>query len=132
MRTHFGAPPPILPARLPADEVLTQYGRKNPGVPTFRDQPRIDRDSGQLSMIRGRMSVEKATRLVCDRRPDGRDRVRYTTVGRLEKGGFGVGLSPTIRNPYHVSVGVPGGARRWTVEQVQAFVSAFAEEVEAR
>lgn len=84
------------------EEWLTQYGTQ--GQP-FRNEPRWSQEN-EVSLLLGRLSVERAAELVTRRRlfPD-HDRTRYTTAGSLRRQGFRVTHTPTKRNSAHVSVG---------------------------
>ncbi len=116
------------PEQIGDAEVLTQYGRDySNGDQVFRSRPRYPREV-ELSMIRGRIGVEKATAYVRRGAPAGpSDRVRYTTAGVLRAAGFRVQHTPTARNPDHVSISVPLGHVEWDTEQELAFIGVFDE-----
>ena len=87
------------------DETLTQYGTEGDrGKAVFYSR----RKEGQpgLSILRGTKSAEEAAAAVRGRSGImlGRDRVRYTTVGKLRKAGFEVIHTPTRVNWEHCSV----------------------------
>lgn len=116
------------------DEVLTQHARRQG---RFIDAPRVDQEV-ELSMLRGRWSVEDATRYRCSGRPPtqqdiDRAEVRYTTAGRLRAAGFAVIHTPSTRitNDAHVSVVWPPDdplERQdvpWPEEVTEGFKSCF-------
>lgn len=85
---HCGPPPERC---VPDDEELIQHGWRGS---RYRNQPRIDRELG-LSVLRGSISVEEATRYVLRwERPTeqqlNRARIRRTTARALREVGFAV------------------------------------------
>ncbi|GAB1694288.1 hypothetical protein KRM28CT15_60910 [Krasilnikovia sp. M28-CT-15] len=120
-------PPPRRPPReLAAETILAQYGREVDGQQTFRNGPRADRETSQ-SMTIGPCSAEEVARIVLGRPVRASDRVRHTTVGELRAAGFVVTSTPTVRNPDHVSVAVPGNRVPWNDQEEARFDSCFAE-----
>lgn len=108
-------------ASLPADAVLTQYGRRD--ASGFRDRPRVSVEGG-VSLIAGRLRPEVARAMVVRRgiyRPD-IDAVRYTTVGDLTDAGFDLVADPTPAIPDHVLVRFPG---RWDDDVAERFEACF-------
>lgn len=95
-----------VPAReIGDDEVLTQFGKVEGGLPAFHESPRA-KDRNGLSMILGQVSVDIACKLV---QPDGcvdhhQCRVRTTTAQTLRQAQLVVEHAPTKRNPSHVRV----------------------------
>lgn len=103
---HCG-PPPERCVR--DEEVLTQYGLiRSP----FRNQPRIALELG-LSVLRGQISLEDATRYVIQAKPAERDlmkaRIRRTRAGVLREAGFAVVHTPgrRVRASAHCTVAWP-------------------------
>lgn len=99
-------------------EVLTQYGQARSG---FRRAPRPGIEQG-ISLIRGALTVEEATRLVCRRAARRGDAARHTTVRRLVQAGFSVVPTPTRWIPGHVRVRYPG---EWTTDVARRFDRCF-------
>jgi hypothetical protein len=111
------------PEELDDDQVLTQYGTASDG---FRCQPRWSKEDA-LSLIRGRLSGEEASRVVRRGRllGEGRDLARYTSAGTLRRAGFEVLHTPTRLNPDHVSVRFKDD---WDEEVCDAFDDAFSSD----
>lgn len=112
------------PRELSADEALTQYGVA--GQP-FRDAPRLGRDCDGLSLLLGTFTgPEAAARILRHPNLAGRseDVARHTTVGKLGEMGLVVTHRPTVRNPDHVVVNMPDGAK-WTEQVADAFDLCF-------
>jgi hypothetical protein len=91
------------------EEMLTQFGLiRSP----FRNQPRIDRELG-LSVLRGEISLEDATRYVIQAEPTERDlmkaRIRRTTAEVLREAGFAVVHTPgrRVRASSHCTIAWP-------------------------
>jgi hypothetical protein len=105
---------------VPDDAVLTQYGRRTTGQPTFRSAPRFPAES-ELSMLWGEMPPLMAALAVRGRIGDDNDRARACRAGGLRAAGFIVTNTPTKRNPDHISVSVPGGAVKWDDGSVKLF-----------
>lgn len=88
------------------EEWLTQYGRQGPdGSPNFTTvptNPDLVRPSylgrqptaNAMSVLRGRKSVEEATRTVCRRRARAGDGVRYAQAGTFRAEDFTVNPTP--------------------------------------
>lgn len=114
------------------DLELSQYGNNTrpKGGPAFRSLPR-DRDKGEVSMTRGRLSAERAHSVVGLQAPREGDGVRWTTVGRLRGAGFVVIPKPTQGNPNHVVVSTVGGGD-WAPDDAERFNQCFTEDPEWR
>jgi hypothetical protein len=103
---HCGPPPEQC---VGDEEVLTQYGLIRA---PFRNQPRIALELG-LSVLRGRISLEDATRYVIQAKPAERDlmkaRIRRTRAGVLREAGFAVVHTPgrRVRASVHCTVAWP-------------------------
>lgn len=80
-----------VPQLQPEDEV-TQYGVVKASGPDFKSVPVADQST--LSLIHGRVGVERAAQSVMRRRARRRDAVRYSTVARLRAEGFVVDRAP--------------------------------------
>ncbi|MFE5309754.1 hypothetical protein [Isoptericola sp. NPDC056605] len=90
-------------------ESVTQYGDDR----GFRDSPRFEGAPGpvvelDISMLRGRRSVEEAARAVLRRPPKPTSCVRYFRVVRLLSTGYLAFSSPSASNPDHVSIVIGG------------------------
>jgi hypothetical protein len=115
------------------DQVLTQYGRELPGMPTFREKPAAGKPEVDFSLLKGRLSPEQAHDYVTSTgRGLERARVRYTTAGDLRAAGFTIVHTPgRIREGTHVSVilhnGDPLGAPHmpWTNAAAARFSACF-------
>ena len=113
---------------VPDDEPLTQYGHTGDDPP-FRNATRSYETD--VSLIRGRLSVREATTLI---RRQGehyevtdRDRVRYTTAGRLRAAGFVVRATPSRRIPGHVSAELQDPEGVWDNSARSRFDECFDE-----
>lgn len=86
------------------DEMLTQYGStlKPPGGPTFRRKPA--RDQTNVSLVRGKLTVEQVTALVALRDAGEEDCARHVVAKALRHEGFVVRHDPLPANPDHVAV----------------------------
>jgi hypothetical protein len=115
-------------------EVLAQHGWVGR---SFRNQPRIDRERG-LSVLRGEVSLEGATRYVLPREPNEQDLrkacIRRTTAAALRRAGFAVVHTPgKVRGSVHCTVAWPGADPLenpqvpWPPEVSAAFDSCFNE-----
>jgi hypothetical protein len=116
----FVRPATRTPRDVPDDAVLTQYGRQVAGQETFRSSPRFPNEH-DLSLLWGEMPPGMASLAVRGRRGDASDRVRTCTAGALRAAGFVVQNTPSLRNPDHISVTVPGGHLKWDDGQAKAF-----------
>jgi hypothetical protein len=110
------------PARDIADEeYLTQYGQEGSEGSQFRGQPRFDQTGEQdLSMLVGKFSAQEALELIASHRSvTPRDSVRYFLVKDLRERDYVITHTPTLKNPYHISVAAPDGvdAREWWTAQ---------------
>jgi hypothetical protein len=113
--------------RLEDDLELSQYGSNTSpkGGPAFRALPR-ERDKGEVSMTRGRLTAAQAHSVVGLQAPREGDGVRWTTVGRLRGSGFVVIPRPTQGNPNHVVVSAGKGST-WTPDDAERFNQCFTE-----
>lgn len=118
-------------------EVLTQHGWVGR---SFRNQPRIERERG-LSVLRGELTLEEATRYILPREPTEQDltraRVRWTTAAVLRRIGFAVVHTPgEVRGSVHCTVAWPDADPLenpqvpWPPEVSEAFDACFNEEGE--
>jgi hypothetical protein len=126
------------PERCVSDsEVLTQHGRV---AQSFRNQPRMHLELG-LSVLKGEVSLEEATRYVLRREPTDKDLqkacIRRTTAGALRRAGFAVVHTPgRVSDSVHCTVAWPAADPLessqvpWPPEVSAAFDSCFNEEEE--
>lgn len=121
----------IVPARgLDPGEMVTQYGAVQGGrgeASAFHTCPRPVIDYDGLSASVGHWTSEEASQLVRGRAsgtPED-DRVRYSTVGKLEKAGFTVTHKPNRRNPNHILVTHSRYGVAWPNEVEEAFSMCF-------
>jgi hypothetical protein len=98
---------------------VTQYGNVREGG--FRKTPREGVERA-VSVIRGRLSVDEATRLVRRRGTRPGDAVRYGRVGSLRGAGFAVLRDPVLLNPEHCLVEYPD---EWDEHVASAFDGCF-------
>jgi hypothetical protein len=122
------------PREISDDEYVTQVGsvsRRGSNIWStprfsFRSAPRADVDKGAMSVILGRVPIEKAVPLVA-RRADAAgsgDAVRYALVSDLRKEGFSVEHTPSRTIPDHGSVRWEG---EWDEQAFEAFDNCFGE-----
>lgn len=104
---------------LSAEDQVTQYGNVREGG--FRKAPRSGVEEA-VSVIRGRLSVEEATRLVRRRGARPGDGVRYARVGDLQAARFSVRRDPVPLNPEHCLVDYPD---EWNEQVASRFDGCF-------
>ncbi|HEX5403528.1 MAG TPA: hypothetical protein VFX16_14640 [Pseudonocardiaceae bacterium] len=102
-------------------EILTQYGQEGPDGSEFKGQPRFD-DAGErdLSMLLGKMDAAEALGYIASHKTvSDRDSVRYFQVGALRESGYVITHTPSLKNPYHISVTAPEDCdpRQWWKEE---------------
>ena len=105
----------------PEDEV-TQYGVVKATGPEFKSVPVADQAA--LSLIDGRVSIERAAELVQRRKARRRDAVRYSTVGALQAVGFVVFRDPQPWFAEHLEV---QSRLVWDDNQGEHFDACFSE-----
>jgi hypothetical protein len=118
----------IVLGELGDDEWLSQYGTIHHPIDGDPFKCRPTWGQVELSLIRGRRSVDEAAKSVNRKRSTGAfpgEGVRYVTAGRLREAGFRVWHSPTAFNPNHVSVATMDPDGVWTDDDKKRFVACF-------
>lgn len=123
--------PPRRPSEdLEDDEWVSHYGRALERSPSFYDGPRLGRDRGELSMVRGKRDAQETAQLVMHwRNPPFDDAlVRHAQVGKLRDKGFVVEHTPSPTNEHHVSVSLPDKPHTWPEDVQNALEVCFEDE----
>lgn len=71
-------------------------------------------------MLVGKMDPQQALSYIASHKSvSDHDSVRYFQVGDLRERGYVITHTPTLKNPYHISVSAPGDCdpRKWWSEQ---------------
>lgn len=130
-RRECGADDPL--ACLQDHEVITQFGKVEPGLETFRVQLRTGETD--MSVLRGALTAEDAALQVYGRSrlselDVAASRVRHTVASALRTEGFIVGHTPGKVKPLHVSVFWPGTdlgnyVAPWPIKVTEMFEACF-------
>lgn len=118
----------IVPEAIGDDEWLSQYGtihKPIAGKP-FKCCPTFGQTD--ISMMRGRRTVDEMARSVNRKRSDGAvpgEGVRRVLAGRLRDAGLLVHHTPRPLNPAHVSVLRLDGSGEWTEDDKRRFEACF-------
>lgn len=88
---------------IPPGYWLTQWGSLDQ---PFRAQPRFEglNVEVEVSMVRGRQTLEKTARLVTHKPPKPNSAIRFFRTTDLWLNGYVVAATPTRKNPHHASV----------------------------
>ncbi|WP_061297313.1 hypothetical protein [Herbidospora cretacea] len=114
------------------EEWVCQYGTIHSPIDgkPFKCRPSIGEDPQELSLIRGRLDVDKVALMIQRRRPRHvgampGEGARHAKVADLRAAGFRVWATPTRANPFHVSVMPLDLQGTWTQDDMERFEGCF-------